>query len=294
MLPNGYKDFMKEKIKEFYNNNNRLPNKNDLKEYSVEPLIFEYGNWRYALMALGFLSEESIELEMKNLLQLQDQLEGAPSLEEANNAGIHTKLLIQSYNGWKNVKQELKKRTTKRYKIKKTKQTEFNEKIKKDEEILKEITKKYKRIPTVKMAINNGVEINRILKKYDSWTNAKKELQLYEIYETAIIPKIKELDTINQKTIEKELKKTKYIFKPTIKPLLMKYKTWENVCTKFSLNNSSSFTENEKLIIKQSLDNLNLIEKIIGKFPEIEDVHGYDVDVNLLLKKYGKWENIKR
>ena len=233
MLPNGYKDFIKEKINECYIENHRLPNKNDLKDYSVEPLIFEYGNWKYALVELGFMSEENIENEFKDLLQLQDLLEGSPSLEEAKEAGINTKLLIEAYNGWRNVKKELKKQTTKTYRIKKTKIDQFNEKVKKDEELLKNITMKYMKLPTVQMAINNGVEINRVLKKYGTWIKAKEELNLYDIYEYTIVNKIKELGIIDKKMIEKELKKTKYVYKPSLKPLITHYGSWENVCKTF-------------------------------------------------------------
>ena len=76
-------------------------------------MIFEYGNWKHALSALGFLSKENINEEFKDLLQLQDELQGPPSLEEAKEAGINTKLLIDTYDGWRNVKKELKNKTTK-------------------------------------------------------------------------------------------------------------------------------------------------------------------------------------
>lgn len=293
MLPNGYKDFIKDKINEFYIKNNRLPHKNDLKDYSVEPLIFEYGNWKYTLIALGFSNKESVKTTFQDLINLQDELEGLPSLEEAKEASINTKLLINTYGNWRNVKNELKNQTTKKYKIKKTKQDEFEKKIKKDEIILKKITEKYKRIPTVKMAIESNVEINRILKKYDTWLNARKELNLYEIYESAIIKEIKKLKTTDQNLIEKEFNKTKQLYKPTLKPLIKKYNSWDIICNKFDLQELYHFSENENQEIEKSLKNIKLIEKIIGKFPEIEDVSGYDVNIELLLKKYGSWENIK-
>lgn len=160
-------------------------------------------------------------------------MEGSPSLEEAKEAGINTKLLIEAYNGWRNVKKELKKQTTKTYRIKKTKIDQFNEKVKKDEEILKNITMKYMKLPTVQMAINNGVEINRVLKKYGTWIKAKEELNLYDIYEYTIVNKIKELGIIDEKMIEKELKKTKYVYKPSLKQLITHYGSWENVCKTF-------------------------------------------------------------
>ena len=292
MLPNGYKQFMQEKINNFYIENNRLPTKQDLKDYSVEPLIFEYGNWKQVLIELGFKNTENVETEFQDLLQLQDNLEGLPSLEEAKEVGINTKLLIQKYDGWRNVKKELKKNMKNTYKIKKTKLNQFNEKIEKDEEILKNITIKYAKLPTVQMAINNGVEINRVLKKYGTWMNAKKELDLYDIYEKTIIEKIKEMKTNDRNRIEKELKKAKYIYKPDLKPLIQKYGSWISVCKNFNL--ISEFTENEEKEIEKNLENLKLIEKIIGGFPDKNVAASYDINVELLVKKYGKWENVKR
>ena len=294
MLPNGYKEFIQEKINEFYIENRRLPHKNDLKDYSVEPLIFEYGNWKHALSALGFLSKENINEEFKDLLQLQDELQGPPSLEEAKEAGINTKLLIDTYDGWRNVKKELKNKTTKTYKIKKTKIDQFNKKVQKDEILLIEITKHYTIVPTVQIEIDNQVEINRILKKYDTWSNAKKELKLYEIYENEIIKKIKKIGGIDKEKIEKELKKTNEKYKPELKSLILKYKTWKNVCKIFNLKSTVEFTNDEEKIIEKSLQNIELIEKIIGQFPSISDAKDYDINVDLLLKKYGSWEILRK
>ena len=97
MLPNGYKDFMKEKISEYYNIHHKLPQKNDLKELSVEPLIFEYGKWKYALYELGFINEETAEEEFNRLVELQNELNGLPSFEEAKDAGINIRLLTDKY-----------------------------------------------------------------------------------------------------------------------------------------------------------------------------------------------------
>lgn len=44
---------------------------------------------------------------------------------------------------------------------------------------------------------------------------------------------------------------------------------------------------NEEKIIEKSLQNIELIEKIIGQFPSISDAKDYDINVDLLLKKYG-------
>lgn len=114
--------------------------------------------------------------------------------------------------------------------------------IQKDEILLIEITKHYTIVPTVQIAIDNQVEINRILKKYDTWSNAKKELKLYEIYENEIIKKIKKIGGIDKEKIEKELKKTNEKYKPELKSLILKYKTWKNVCKIFNLKSTVEFT----------------------------------------------------
>ena len=50
-------------------------------------------------------------------------------INDAKEAGIDTKALIQFYGNWRNVKKELKEKTTKVYKVKKTKEPIFNKKI---------------------------------------------------------------------------------------------------------------------------------------------------------------------
>ena len=50
----------------------------------------------------------------------------------------------------------------------------------------------------------------------------------------------------------------------------------------------------EEKIIEKSLQNIELIEKIIGQFPSISDVKDYDINVDLLLKKYGSWEILRK
>lgn len=292
MLPNGYKEFMREKINEFYIQNKKLPNKNDLKEYSVEPLIFEYGNWKYALSELGFQIKESVEDEFNDLLMLQDELEGAPSLIEAQNAGINTKLLINYYNGWKNVKKELKNNTQKTYGIKKTKLENFNEKIKNDEKIIVNITDKYSIIPTVKIAIQEGVEMNRILKKYKTWQNAKKELHLYDIYEKSMIHRIKELNIYDEKSLTKIFNKMQQPYKPDIKPIIKKYQTWHNIYNLLTVSSIQNLSDDEEKIVEKNIEKLKLIKKIIGNFPTENDAKKYDIDVDILLKKYKKWNNI--
>ena len=93
---------------------------------------------------------------------------------------------------------------------------------------------------------------------------------------------------------KEEKKKTNEKYKPELKSLILKYKTWKNVCKIFNLKSTVEFTNDEEKIIEKSLQNIELIEKIIGQFPSISDAKDYDINVDLLLKKYGSWEILRK
>lgn len=394
LIPNGYKNYIKTKIDEYIKQHHKIPQKNDMQDLSIEPLMFEYGNWRNVLLEFGYIKASTPESAFKELQDLQDELEGTPSLLEAKEAGIDTKALIQFYGNWRNVKKELKEKTTKVYKVKKTKEPIFNKKIKKDEEKLIAFTKQQKKIPTAKDAINQHVDMNKIIKKYGTWNNAKEQLQLYDIYESIVVEEVRELHIQNNKKpsltmisnanidikpivakygswtnackhlnittfdkektkdmIRKELEKQRKL--PSLadlkeqgfdeKPLLKVYKTWNHALKDFGLdleeekilaediqtlcnqlgyvptveemkerhmNISAIFKKyhgfenfREKYDIKVVHVNyeintdelekkLKLVEKIIGKMPEISDAEEFDINVEELLKKYGNWQNV--
>ena len=227
MIPNGYKNYIKTKIDEYIKQHHKIPQKNDMQDLSIEPLIFEYGNWRNVLLEFGYIKVSTPESAFKELQDLQDELEGTPSLLEAKEAGIDTKALIQFYGNWRNVKKELKEKTTKVYKVKKTKEPIFNKKIKKDEEKLIAFTKQQKKIPTAKDAINQHVDMNKIIKKYGTWNNAKEQLQLYDIYESIVVEEVRELHIQNNKKPSLTMISNANI---DIKPIVAKYGSWTNAC----------------------------------------------------------------
>ena len=396
MIPNGYKEYIKEQIDNYIEVHKKLPQKTDLKDFAIEPLIFEFGNWRNALIELGYLKNETPETAFQSLQELQDELHGLPSYMEAKEAGIDTKILVQTYGTWKNVKNELKAHTTKTYAMKKINEEKFNEKIKEDEEKIIELTKKNKKIPTAKDLMLNQIDMNRILKKYITWNNAKEQLKLYDIYEEIVIEQMKDLylkegkkpslsviaqhhininsliskygswtnacKHLNISTFDvnkfkeyvlKEMKKQRKL--PSLaslkrkgfdeKELLKIYKNWHKVITelgldieeekllvediqnlcnklghvptldelkkhhlhhpaifkkyhgweKFKKQYGIKFTEiNERINTEECEKKLKLVEKIIGKFPTKEEAKEFDVDVDILLKKYGSWNTMKK
>ena len=279
MIPNGYKTYIKKQIDEYIYTYEKIPQKTDLKDLAVEPLIFEYGNWRNALIALGYLKVDTPESAFHSLQDLQDTLEGAPSLIEAKEAGIDTKILIQKYGSWKNVKKQLKAHTTKTYKMKKTNQTKFNEKVQKDEEKILELTRNLKKIPTAKDIIDHGIDINRILKKYNTWNNAKIQLHLYEIYEEIVLKDIKDLYIKNEK---KPSLSDISNHKINIKPIVSKYGSWSKACT--HLNITCFDKEKMKEYILEEM-------KKQRKLPSLTALKKNGFQEKELLKVYKTWHN---
>lgn len=280
MIPNGYREYIKEQIDNYIHVHKKLPQKTDLKKFAIEPLIFEFGNWRNALIELGYLKNETPETAFQSLQELQDELHGLPSYMEAKEAGIDTKILIQKYGTWKNVKNELKKHTTKTYTMKKINEEKFNEKIKQDEEKIIVLTKEKKKIPTAKDLMVNNIDMNRILKKYITWNNAKEQLHLYDIYEEIVISQIKELYLQEGKKPSLSVIAKHHI---NINPLITKYGSWTNACKHLPIStfNIDKFREYVLEEMKKQ-----------RKLPSLSYLKRQGFDEKELLKIFKNWHNV--
>ena len=278
MIPDGYKEFMKEKIDEYIEEHHKLPQKSELKHLAIEPLIFEYGNWRNVLIEFGYKKKETPESAFQSLQELQKELMGLPTLPEAKQYGIDTRLLINEFGSWKNVKHALKQATDDPYQIKRTKQKKFNEKIESDEQKIIELTKKNKKIPTARIIRNNDIDINRILLKYGSLNMAKKELKLYDIYEDIVK---KDLKKISKKKTNKEL--FMYLKKIDFKPLISKYGSVENLCKELNI---------PALDIEKIREEILEEMKKQRKLPDMNYLKNQGIELRGLLEIYKTWKNI--
>jgi len=179
MISYGYEKYIKEVISEYIREHNSLPQKMDLKDISTEPLISEYGSWRNVLISFGFLEHETPEMVFEKLKKLQLELNNSPTLIDLKNNDINVRPLIKKYGSWGNVKKELKEYLPEKYIYKR--KDKIEERIKEDELKIIELTKELMKVPSANDVRKKKININRILGKYRTWENAKKELMLEKV-----------------------------------------------------------------------------------------------------------------
>lgn len=280
----GYKNFVKTFVVDYLNENGKLPTKKAMydRKVSIDPLISSYGRWDNVLKALGFDKEklsETIDPEevMAKLKDLKESLGTIPTLNDVKQENIQIKVLIEKFGSWTNVKRVLS--------------GDLSEDEAQDEDLrnkgytleevtesLINLTKELKSIPTLKQVKDNGIKVNILLKEYKSWTNVKNELGLYNIEESTIVEKVKDLQ---KETIKRPTMKAAKEKQINIRPLLKKYKNWKNVCNVFNIDLYDLDVIKDKIFeIAESLDRTPTVY-------ELKDC--YQLDITPLTKEYGGW-----
>jgi len=174
MISEGYKNYIKSQIGEYIVKNKKVPSKTDIKHISTEPLISEYGSWKNVLIDFGFIKGETLDDIFEELLLLQRKTNKPLTIKLVNNEGINVRRLIRKYGSWTNLKQEIMRQLPKEEYI----SEKTLEKVKEEEDKLIQLMKKLNKIPTANEARNNGINVNRLLKKYRTWNVVKKELEI--------------------------------------------------------------------------------------------------------------------
>lgn len=183
MISEGYKTYVKERINEYILENDKLPSKNDIEDIILEPIIGEYGSWKNVLIHFGFLKSINCDEMFEELLKLQSKLNHPLRMSDIRKERINIRPLLKKFGTWGKLKQELIAHLPVEYQKKKMMNEDFLRKIIEEENKLKQLTKKYNKIPTAKLARDNNVNINSLLLKYKTWNQAKRDLKLENIIE---------------------------------------------------------------------------------------------------------------
>ena len=284
----GYKNYVKGFVVKFINDNGKLPTKKDMvnQNISIDPLITTYGGWNNVLKALGFdrdTVEENINDEevMAKLKELQEKLGTVPTLTHVKQEKINIKGLQNKFGSWNNIKKILKgELDEEKAQEEKTKRNIFD--LEETTEELIALTKELGDVPKIAQAKSRGINVNRLIKMFGSWTNAKKELNLYSAQEEAVVAEITDLQrqTIKRPTIQK-IKENNI----NIKPLIKKYGSWKQACNVLNI---------DLYDLECIKDEILQVAKDINKKPTVYELKKYGVNIKPLSQEYGGWYNIVR
>lgn len=165
-LPKEYRTYLINKVSEFMNINNRLPSKKDMlnNNVDIQQAITKYGGWKKTLKYLGIVADKDDIKGRLNSLKLT--LGRLPILLDLKSNGIKINKVVEEFGNWNNAKKYLNGDNS----IKTTSEVE-NEVI--------NLTKKLNHIPTFNDLKENNIEYKLLFNRYNNWTNAKKELNLF-------------------------------------------------------------------------------------------------------------------
>lgn len=284
----GYKNFVKGFVVEFVNDNGKLPSKKDMlnQNISIDPLITTYGGWNNVLKALGF-ERDSVEDNiddnevMEKLKELQNNLGSIPTLFQVKEAKINIKGLKKKFGSWNNIKRILKgELDEEKAQDEKVKRNIFD--LEETTNELVALTKELGETPKIEQAKSKGINVNKLIRMFGSWSKVKTELNLYDVQEEAVITEIQSLQqqTIKRPTIEK-IKENNI----NIKPLIKKYGSWKKACSSLNIN-LFDLESIKREVLK--------VAKDFNKKPTVYELKTCGVNVKPLAKEYGGWYNLSR
>lgn len=279
----AYKEYVKENIVKFIEQNGKLPSRKDMEKLnvSVDSLMSTCGGWNKSLAFLGFDKDYVLDkVDDTQILQrvkdIQAKNGAIPTLTDLKKEKIQIKVLINKYGNWNNVKSLLKGEITEKEALEgKNKENTFN--IEEAKEQLVSYIKENECVPTIKEARESGIKVSRLLKKFKTWTNVKKELDLYSVQSEIVLDKIKDVqkETIKRPTLAKLKEKD-----VNVKVLLKEFRTWKNACNQ--LNISLYDLDALKEQVEQTAERLQ-------KTPSASEMKELGVNIKPLTKKYGSW-----
>lgn len=288
VIAEGYKSFVKGFVVEFVNENGKLPTKKDMinKNVSIDPLISNYGGWNNVLKALGFdrdTVEDNIDDSevLAKLKELQENLGTVPTLYQVKENNINLKPLKKKFGSWNNIKRILKGEIDEE----KAQDDKFKNNVFDLEETTNELvalTRELGETPKIEQAKAKGINVNKLIRMFGSWSKVKAELNLYDVQEEAVITEIQSLqeETIKRPTLEK-IKENNI----NIKPLIKKYGSWKKACNYLNIS----------LFDLDVLKNKVLeMAKDLNKKPTVYELKANGINVTPLAKEYGGWYNLSK
>lgn len=288
-IADNYKEYIKKHVSEFIKENGKLPTKKDMenKDVSVAGLVDSCGGWNNGLIALGFgkdsiLEAVNVDEEMDKVRNIQNQKGGVvPTLADLKKGKVKINVLLNKYGNWNNIKNLLKGDITEEEALREENIKDIFDEDKAREELI-DFIKKYDKIPTMKEAKDKGINVNKLIKKYNTWTKVKEELGLYDVQRELVLEQIKEIQRKEEKVKRPSLAKLK-AEKVNIKSLLKKYSTWKKACSELGIElYDVSLLESKVIEIAERME----------KTPLESELRAQGINVKPLVEKYDGWYNV--
>lgn len=279
-LPQGYSKYVLEIVEKFKTNNNgKIPTKKEITDLgiSIKPLIDTFGGWKKALTNLGIIKTDKNITEQ--LVKLKEKINRLPTLLDLKNEGISINLVIKEYGSWGNARKALS----------------GEENISTATEIenhIIDLTKNLNRVPTVQDIKDANIDIKPLINKYDSWTNAKKSLNIVNYINKESVVNLlskEEIKNIKTKIIEIQDKLGK---KPSIsdlknteiplRKLIKHFGNWNKAYDLLNLNDN---------LIALYKRNIVSISKELGRAITIRELKDYNIPISVLTSNQ-KWSEI--
>lgn len=280
-LPIAYTKYVMEVVEDFkLKNNGKIPTKKEINDLglSIQPLIDTFGGWKKSLVSLGLIkNNKSISEE---LIELKEKLNRTPTLLDLKKANISINLVVKEYGSWNNAKKVLNGKDD----ILTATEVENN---------IIELVKDTNKVPTVKEIKEADINIKPLLNKYDSWTNAKKVLNINSYVnknksEKYILSK-EEIKEIRNKIIpiQNELKKKPLISdlknnNIPLRKLIKHFGSWNKAYEELNLQ-EELIKMYKEMIVKES--------KKLGKVITIKELKNLNIPITILTANQ-KWSEI--
>lgn len=280
-LPIAYSKYIIEVVEDFkVKNNGKIPTKKEINELgiSIQPLIDTFGGWKKSLISLGIIKgNKSINDE---LVDLKERLNRVPTLLDLKKENISINLVVKEYGSWANAKKVLN----------------GEENIMTATEVEKhiiELVKDINKIPTVKDIKNADINLKPLLNKYDSWTNAKKLLNITSYLNATNkcgnVLSDEEIEDIKNKiiTIQNELKKKPLIsdlknHNIPIRKLIKHFGNWNKAYEGLNLQ-AELIKMYKEMIIDKS--------KELGRIITIKELKDFNIPFSIITTNQ-KWSEI--
>lgn len=276
-LPIAYSKYIIEVIEDFkLKNNGKIPTKKEINELgiSIQPLIDTFGGWKKSLISLGLIrNNKSISEE---LLDLKERLNRIPTLLDLKKANISINLVVKEYGSWNNAKKVLNG------------EEDMLTATEVENHII-EIVKDTNKVPTVKEIKEADINIKPLLNKYDSWTNAKKVLNINSYVNKKHTLSKEEINEIRDNIIpiQNQLKKKPLISdlknnNIPLRKLMKHFGNWNKAYESLNLQDELIKTYKEMIIEKS---------KELGKVITIKELKDLNIPISILTTNE-KWSEI--